>query len=321
MYLLASAVRFSGDYQRAIALHEESLALKREQGDAWSIGASLFSLGSLARMLGDTDRAAMLYSESLEVRWRLRDQIGMCVCMEGLAALEADATLATRLLASAQRLREQVGANQRAHRPTEQLVAQLRMALGGEVFTETWQSGRDLPAGLIIEQALASPAHRPDAVPAARMFDNQPEATMTDVGREPPVPVPQQQFRDLVEDALRHLNDAPALREHQLLGLMASATGSRLHPAEAATQLRSDLLAAIDRLRPEPPRPSPRSYSGAGGWLHYLVLYESYVEERENKQVMLRYEVSEGTFYRARKRAIDAIAQDLSQRGTQPTRP
>jgi hypothetical protein len=43
-------------------------------------------------------------------------------------------------------------------------------------------------------------------------------------------------------------------------------------------------------------------------------LYEAYVEGRPNKQVMQRYYLSEGTFHRARRRAIDAIAADLAAR-------
>ena len=51
-----------------------------------------------------------------------------------------------------------------------------------------------------------------------------------------------------------------------------------------------------------------------GGWLHYLVLKEVYVDGRPNKQIMQRYALSEGTFHRARRRAIDAIASDLASR-------
>jgi len=47
-----------------------------------------------------------------------------------------------------------------------------------------------------------------------------------------------------------------------------------------------------------------------GGWLHYLVLKEVYVDGRPNKQIMQRYALSEGTFHRA----IDAIASDLASR-------
>jgi len=309
MYLLASAVRFSGDYQRAIALHEESLALKREQGDTWGIGVSLFSLGSLARILGDHQRAQRLYRESLDVRWHLGDRIGICVCLEALAGLATDAALASRLLGAAERLREQVGLvgqTRRAARETQQLAASLRSALGEEAFTPIWRAGRNLALDQVVAEALSS-QDRPHSARASGEKDDLRSAELS-------APISENEFRDLVEDALRHLNDAPALRQHRLLGLTASAAGSHLHAAEAAALLQGDLLQAIERLRPSTPRPSPGTSSGAGAWLHYLVLYESYVAGRGNSEIMLRYYLSEGTFYRARRHAIDAVAQDLAQR-------
>ena len=116
--------------------------------------------------------------------------------------------------------------------------------------------------------------------------------------------------RVLVEGALRHLNDLPALSEHPLLDELPILAGT---PLERGTSLRNELELAIERLRPSGPRPTPGS-SEVGGWLHYLVLREAYVDGRPNKQIMQRYALSEGTFHRARRRAIDAITADLTER-------
>jgi hypothetical protein len=116
------------------------------------------------------------------------------------------------------------------------------------------------------------------------------------------------ELRVVVEGALRHLNDLPALSEHPLLGELGLTTGT---PLERAAQLRHELDQAIERLRPPGARPSPGT-SVLGGWLHYMVLKEAYVDGRPNKQIMQRYSLSEGTFHRARRRAIDALASDLS---------
>jgi MFS family permease len=129
------------------------------------------------------------------------------------------------------------------------------------------------------------------------------------------------ELRLLIESALRQLNDLPALSRHALLNQLpsiASADGTTL---ERAALLRAELETVIERLRPTGARPSPGSAVGAGGWLHYLVLHEAYVDGRPNKQVMQRYCLSEGTFHRARRRAIDSLARDLHERAHQRPAP
>jgi hypothetical protein len=132
-------------------------------------------------------------------------------------------------------------------------------------------------------------------------------------------------LRVLVEGALRRLNDLPALAENPLLDRLGGAPpdpapgGERTDQGAAPTldraaRLREALLQAIARLRPPGPRPNPGPQGAQGGWLHYLVLQEAYVEGRPNKQIMQRYHLSEGTFHRARRRAIDALAADLAER-------
>jgi hypothetical protein len=117
-------------------------------------------------------------------------------------------------------------------------------------------------------------------------------------------------LRVLVEGALRHLNDLPTLSQHPLLGELGHAEGT---PLERAARLRNDLDQAIERLRPAGARPTPGS-SVIGGWVHYLVLKEAYADGRPNKQIMQRYLLSEGTFHRARRSAIDAITADVAER-------
>ena len=120
-------------------------------------------------------------------------------------------------------------------------------------------------------------------------------------------------LRVLVEGALRHLNDLPALSQHPLLSELPVVAEMDGTPLERAARLRQELEQAIERLRPPGARPSPGT-SALGGWVHYLVLKEAYGDGRLNKQIMQRYGLSEGTFHRARRRAIDALAGDLAQR-------
>jgi hypothetical protein len=120
-------------------------------------------------------------------------------------------------------------------------------------------------------------------------------------------------WRVIVEGALRHLNDLPLLAGHPLTERLPPGRGGET-ALDRGGRLREELGAAIDRLRPGGSRPTPGQSLGAGGWLHHLVLYEAYVDGRPNKQVMQRYHLSEGTFHRARRRAIDALAADLRER-------
>ena len=126
------------------------------------------------------------------------------------------------------------------------------------------------------------------------------------------------ELRVLVEGALRRMNDLPGLSQHPLLAELARTAEYDGSPLERAAVLRSELEQAIERLRPSGARPSPGG-GVVGGWLHYLVLREAYLDGRPNKQIMQRYTLSEGTFHRARRRAIDAITLDLAQRSTAPS--
>jgi hypothetical protein len=74
------------------------------------------------------------------------------------------------------------------------------------------------------------------------------------------------------------------------------------------------VLHAIEWSRSETPRPTPGNNTGPGGWLHYLVLHDAYVDGRPNKQIMQRYHLSESTFHRARRKAVDTLAFDLHER-------
>src|SRR5206468_2248739 len=66
-----------GDYEAARALHQESLAIKRELGDKGGIAASVNNLGLVADSQGDFASARALYEESLALRRELGDKWGI----------------------------------------------------------------------------------------------------------------------------------------------------------------------------------------------------------------------------------------------------
>jgi non-specific serine/threonine protein kinase len=67
---LGDAVRGQGDLRRATTLLEESLALSRSKEHAWGIARTLASLGNVACEAGEYARASRLYEESLELGGR-----------------------------------------------------------------------------------------------------------------------------------------------------------------------------------------------------------------------------------------------------------
>lgn len=115
------------------------------------------------------------------------------------------------------------------------------------------------------------------------------------------------QFVKEVEDALRHLGD------YDFLARLTLAT--RLTPAEAThiergKALRECLVQAIETLRPAPTEPEdPPSRE----WQGYLILRQAYVDDVPNRDIMAALYISEGTFNRQRRKAIQAVARSLQK--------
>lgn len=76
--------RDRGDYQRATALHEECLQIRRELGAARGIAISLNNLGVIARDRGDAERTLRLCSESLELFRAAGDRHGAAIALISL---------------------------------------------------------------------------------------------------------------------------------------------------------------------------------------------------------------------------------------------
>jgi hypothetical protein len=149
-----------GDYARAAALSEESLALRRELGDKHGIAHSLGKLGRVASARDDYALATVLLEESLTLFRELGDKLGMAYGLEGLAAVAtAPGTVpevrhhAARQLGAASALRAAIGAplppNERADH--ERTVAALRAALGDAAFEAAWAERQ----ALLLGQAVA----------------------------------------------------------------------------------------------------------------------------------------------------------------------
>ena len=121
----------------------------------------------------------------------------------------------------------------------------------------------------------------------------------------------------LTEQALRRLNSPAALADCELVeriprviattqgGSDAAGLGT-LTPLERARALRETLTAAIERLKPP-----DGDAAGTPAGVQYAILREEYLLGLLNKQIMARHSLSEGTFHRNRRQAIETLAREL----------
>jgi tetratricopeptide (TPR) repeat protein len=82
---LGATAANQGDYARAKALCEQSLALWQELGDKTGIAETITHLGRIALFEGNSGRARALLAESLAQFRKLEEKRGIAECIEGLA--------------------------------------------------------------------------------------------------------------------------------------------------------------------------------------------------------------------------------------------
>jgi hypothetical protein len=119
---------------------------------------------------------------------------------------------------------------------------------------------------------------------------------------------PDADFIKLVEDALRHYPDTITLGQSALAEKLAIMGNSHI---ERGKRLQGSLNDAIESLKPvetRPPEPLPRA------WYNYAVLHDPYIEGVQNREIMARLYISEGTYNRTRRNAIRGLARLLIER-------
>jgi hypothetical protein len=80
-------------------------------------------------------------------------------------------------------------------------------------------------------------------------------------------------------------------------------------PLERAQAVRSVLISGIERLKPLDGDTGSESPAA----LQYHILQEEYMHGLLNKQIMIRHSISEGTFNRNRRAAIEMLAVELNR--------
>jgi len=120
----------------------------------------------------------------------------------------------------------------------------------------------------------------------------------------------------MVEDSLRNMHDYSYLGSCPLAGLEQVknhlSAGAMTH-LDRGREVHQILLNALEKLRPDenlPHEPIPRE------WFPYVILYDAYVNEVQNRDIMSKLYISEGTFNRTRRAAVRSLAKVLAEMET-----
>ena len=144
-----------GDLDEAEARLGETMELDRAHGNEWGSGVAADNLAAVALERGHRDRARELIREALTTAQRVGDQELLAFALEKaavLAALDADAGRAGRLVGVADVLRESSGIN-RSRFDVEWLDRHLGR-VGGEGFEAARLAGRGLEPDEALPEAM-----------------------------------------------------------------------------------------------------------------------------------------------------------------------
>ena len=118
---------------------------------------------------------------------------------------------------------------------------------------------------------------------------------------------------EAVDFALRNIFDFTFLADSPLAELdivRRRLAGDKKTYVERGKAVQAVVLEALEKLRPSlevPPEPAPRE------WYPYIILHDAYVSEIQNRDIMGKLYISEGTFNRTRRLAISSLARVLAE--------
>ncbi len=159
---LAIVYRRLGDYDRAAALLQETLAMREQVGDTIGQSSVLANLGGLAVLQGDLVRAQTLFRQSLQIRLEINDRLGLINSLHQMAELAQAQKLFVRsvtLFAAGVRQREllQVSMTADTQADYDRDIEQLRTVLETAVFVQAWAKGTAMTLDEAVTYALTDP--------------------------------------------------------------------------------------------------------------------------------------------------------------------
>lgn len=134
--------------------------------------------------------------------------------------------------------------------------------------------------------------------------------------REPrPLNLGEGELHELVEDALRNIGDYSFLGQHELVQLelvpsfMDAEKPGQVTHIDRGRALHLLLLNCIEKLKPQGEKPDPPTRD----WRAYVILHDCYVGGMSTREVMNALYISEATFHRIRRRAVNAVAKAIAE--------
>lgn len=108
-----------------------------------------------------------------------------------------------------------------------------------------------------------------------------------------------------VEDGFRHLYDYSSLGRSPLVELFGIKAEDHIDRGKLVQQR---LLSILDKLRPNNLLPTdPLTHE----WYSYTILHDAYVNDTPARDIMSKLYISEGTYYRTRRKALRGITRAL----------
>lgn len=117
--------------------------------------------------------------------------------------------------------------------------------------------------------------------------------------------LPEESMSQWVKDALTHYWGGPKLTESPLMRLEVVQEALKEHDGNEINALRSILLKAIERVRPE----GERRFTAE--WILYNILQMKFLEGKKARDVASRLAVSEADLYRKQRVAIEEVSKAI----------
>jgi non-specific serine/threonine protein kinase len=173
LFFLAAAASNESDFQKAMALFEESLVVFRDLEDARGISRCLISFGMVSVMGRDYDQTEAVARKGLESVRELGDRPGTSFALlveAALAGVRNEPARAARLWGAAEALREAIGLSMghqdRVDYDYEGRVAAARAQLDDAAWQAAWNEGRAMSPEQAVDYALQSRATKRDTSPS-----------------------------------------------------------------------------------------------------------------------------------------------------------